>query len=58
MEVKNPISQNITIFPKINKKRIKKYCSLMHSILGRGSFNTKNPASVRCGMEAIGLWHC
>ncbi len=24
MEVKNPISQNITIFPKINEKRIKK----------------------------------
>ncbi len=30
----------------------------MCSILGRGSFSTKTPASVRCGMEAISLWHC
>ncbi len=29
----------------------------MHSVLGRGSFSTNMPASVRCGMEAISLWH-
>ncbi len=66
MKVKNPVSQNIRIFPKINQKKdlptekfkFFKVCSFMHSILGRGSFSTKIPASVRCGMEAISLWHC
>ncbi len=66
MKVKNLVSQNIRIFAKINKKRICKtekfklfkVCSFMHSILGQGSFSTKTPASVRCGMEAISLWHC
>ncbi len=53
-------------FPRSIKKRICKtdkfkffkVCSFMHSILGRGSFSTKIPASARCGMEAISLWHC
>ncbi len=66
MKVKNPVSQNIRIFPKINQKKdlptekfkFFKVCSFMHSILGRGSFSTEIPASVRSGMEAINLWHC
>ncbi len=54
MKVKNPISQNIRIFPKINnKKRICqtekfkffKVCSFMHSILGRDSFSTNSSIS-------------
>ncbi len=53
MKVKNPISQNIRIFPKINQKRICqtekfkffKLCSFMHSILGRGSFSTNSSIS-------------
>ncbi len=49
MKVKNPVSQNIRIFPKINQKKafakkekfkFFKVCSFMHSILGRGSFST------------------
>ncbi len=49
MKVKNPVSSNIRIFPKINQKKrickpekfkIFKVCSFMHSILGRGSFTT------------------
>ncbi len=56
MTVKNPVSQNIRIFPKINQKKdlqnrkfkFFEVCSFMHSILGRGSFST-NAASVRCG---------
>ncbi len=53
MKVKNPISQNIRIFPKINQKRISKtekfkffkVCSFIHSILGRGSFSTNSSIS-------------
>ncbi len=53
MKVKNPISQNIRIFPKINQKRICKtekfkffkVCSFIHSILGRGSFSTNSSIS-------------
>ncbi len=61
MKVKNPVSQNIRIFPKINKKKricttekFFKVCSLMHSILGRGSFSTNSSISE---VEAISLWH-
>ncbi len=66
MKVKNPVSQNIRTFPKINKKKricqtekfkFFKICSIMHSILGWGSFSTKIPTSVRYGMEVISLWH-
>ncbi len=47
MKVKDPVTQNIRIFPKINQKRICqtekfkffKVCSFMHSILGQGSFS-------------------
>ncbi len=61
----NTVSQNIIIFPKINKKRIFKtekfkffkVCSFMRSILGRGS-SAQTAASVRCGVGAIRLWHC
>ncbi len=53
MKVKNPVSQNIRIFPKINQKSISKtdnfkfskVCSFMHSILGRGSFSTNSSVS-------------
>ncbi len=60
MKVKNPISQNIRIFPKINQKRICqtekfkfKYVHLCTQYLVGAPL-----ASVRCGMEAISLWHC
>ncbi len=53
MKVKNPVSQNIRIFPKIDQKMICKtekfkffkVCSFMHSILGRGSFSTNSSIS-------------
>ncbi len=55
MKVKNPISQNIRIFPKINLKKegfcktekfkFFKVCSFIHSILGRGSFSTNSSIS-------------
>ncbi len=60
MKVKNPVSQNIRIFPKINQKKKKricksemfklfKVCSFLHSILGRGSFSTN------CSISEV--WH-
>ncbi len=66
MKVKNPVSQNIRIFPKINQKKLfakqKSSSSLKHvdlctQHLARASL-AQTPASVRCGMEAISLWLC
>ncbi len=54
MKVKNPVSQTIRIFPKINQKKgfkktekfkFFKVCSFMHSILGQGSFCTNSSIS-------------
>ncbi len=42
---------------KTEKFKFFKVCSFMHSILGRAPL-AQTPASVRCGMEAISLWHC
>ncbi len=63
MKVKNPISQNIRIFTKIKKRicqteHFKFFKVCLNSLLGRGFFSREIPASVRCGMEAISLWHC
>ncbi len=66
MKVKNPVSQNIRIFPKINKKKgfakqksssSLKYVHLCTQYLVRAPL-AQTPASVRCGMEAISLWLC
>ncbi len=69
MKVKNPGSQNIRIFPRSIKKRICttekftffNFFSFMHSILDLctlvGTPLAQMTASVRCGMEAISLWH-
>ncbi len=66
MQVKNPVSQNIRIFPKINQKKKRicktekfklfKVCSFMHSILGRGSFSTND--SISEVNDMVRLWHC
>ncbi len=66
MKVKNPVPQNIRIFPKINKKRDLQnrkvlnslnYVNLCTQYLVEAPL-AQIPASVRCGMEAIILWHC
>ncbi len=46
MKVKNPVSQQVRIFPKINQKK------------DMQNRKAQAPASVRNGMEAISLWHC
>ncbi len=59
MKVKNQYLKILEYFLTSIKKRICKtekfkffkVCWFLHSILGRGS------ASVRCGLEAISLWH-
>ncbi len=62
MKVKNPVSQNIRIFPKDqSKKGLAKQQS--SSSLKYVDFCTQylvgaRLASVRCGMEAISLWLC
>ncbi len=62
MKVKNPVSQNIGIFPKINQnnylqnRKVKVLKSMFIYVFGATLAQT--PASVRCGMEAISLWHC
>ncbi len=47
---------------KPEKFKFFKVCSFMHSILNLctlvGAPLAQTPASVRCGMEAISLWHC
>ncbi len=64
MKVKNPVSQNIRIFAKINQKNgfvnQKSSSSLkcvdlctQHLV---GAALAQTPASVKCGMEAISLW--
>ncbi len=64
MKVKNPVSQNIRIFSKINQKRLVKLKSSsslkyvlvsMHSMLGRGSFSSRS--SVSDVWHEISLWH-
>ncbi len=58
-------TQNIRIFPKINKKKdlqnislsSLKYVYLCTQYLV-GAPLAQMTASVRCGMEAISLWHC
>ncbi len=65
MKVKNSVSQNIRIFPKTNQKKgfakqksssSLKYVHLCTQYLVRAPL-AQIPASVRCGMEAISLWH-
>ncbi len=61
-KVKNPVSQNIRIFPKIKKKKIFKtekfkYVNFCTQYLV-GAPSAQVPASVWCGIEAIGLWFC
>ncbi len=64
MKVKNPVSQNIIIFPKINQSKYLpnrssnslKYVHLCTQHLV-GAPLAQTPASVRCDMEAIRLWH-
>ncbi len=66
MKVKNPVSQNIRIFAKINQKNgfvnqksssSLKYVDLCTQHLV-GAALAQTPASVKCGMEAISLWLC
>ncbi len=58
MKVKNPVSQNIVIFPKIKSKKIFfqtekfkffKVSSFLNSILGQGSYSTN--------VIIIEVWH-
>ncbi len=66
MKVKNLVSQQVRIFPKINQKKRyakqKSYSSLKYVHLCTqylvGAPLAQAPASVRNGMEAISLWHC
>ncbi len=66
MKFKNPVSENIIIFPKINKKKgfakSKSSSSLKYVYLCTqylvGAPLAQMAASARCGMEAISLWHC
>ncbi len=66
MKVKNPVSQNIRIFPKINQKKglakqksssSLNYVNLCTQYLVWARL-AQTPASVRSGMGAISLWHC
>ncbi len=64
MKVKN-LSQNSILFPKINQKKgfaqqksssSLKYVHVCTQYLV-GAPLAQTPASARCGMEVIGLWH-
>ncbi len=67
MKVKNTVSQNIAMFPKIIQKKVCKteklqfyvcqYIDLCTQYLV-GAPLAQMTASVRCGMGVISLWHC
>ena len=66
MEIKNPVSQNIRTFHKINQKRFtiqkcptsEKYVHLISTQYLVGAPLARITASIRRGMEATSLSHC